>query len=100
MATIDKSEVRARLDIVAKTLDIPQTEIDDAMKRFNQSARPLADFCWRYGQSLDWVCTGDMRGLISTAAFERGWRPAWWTDEREEGHAAWLEHARQEVRAA
>jgi hypothetical protein len=38
------------------------------------SSDPLVEFAWTYGQSLDWILAGDLRGMICSAAARPWWR--------------------------
>ena len=63
----DYGAVRRRLDLIAEVFNIPDAEIKKAMNR--RTSMPMADFCRKYSQSLDFVLSGDIRGMIGLRGF-------------------------------
>jgi hypothetical protein len=66
---IDLAAVRRRIRLVAAALALRPTEIEDVMVGLatGDEAKLLA-FAEMYGQSLDWIVTGDMAPMLRTLA--------------------------------
>lgn len=73
---IDRNALLARLELIAAVLLIPDDQIaatytalcDDT----GESAEVFVKFAKRYGQSLDWIVRGDVRGMIARKAMLGG----------------------------
>jgi hypothetical protein len=71
-----KGDIRRRLEMIQKVAAttghciITDAEIKKAMNR--RTSIPMCDFCGRYGQSLDWVCMGDISGMIASRIVDAG----------------------------
>ena len=72
----ERAEIRARVQFVVDTinecygLDIPQSEVTAAMR----STKSLVDFAVRYGQSMDWLGSGNVRSMIMDRVHDAGLR--------------------------
>ena len=54
----------ARVELIASVLSIPDGDVTEA----THGDRGLIEFAGRYGQSLDWIVMGDIRGMIARLA--------------------------------
>ena len=68
MSCNEENESLARLELIASVLRMPDGEIDEA----RSGERNLIEYARRYGQSLDQIVDGDVRGLILKAS-RRTW---------------------------
>ncbi len=74
---IDRNAIRARLEVVIDALsrslgvEVPYSEVEDALAEDNNN---LIEFCIRYGQDIDWIVRGDLRGMVVRGAVEAGWQ--------------------------
>ena len=59
---LDLLAVRYRVELVAEALDLPASEVEQAMS--DPEDQSLVDFAHRYGQDLHWLLIGDLTGTL------------------------------------
>lgn len=61
---VDWNKIRARVEVAADSLDIPDTEVEAACANDDG----LLAFAARHNQSLDWLVLGDLRPMLRMRA--------------------------------
>jgi len=64
------TNIRKRLELIARERCIPSSEISKAMRGQN-----LITFCNAHDLSIDWVMGGDLKGLLRTIEWQRSTTP-------------------------
>ena len=69
----DLAAIRARVELVAKALELPASEVEWAMS--DPEGQSLILFAHQYGQDMDWLFVGDLRATLRVAWRRHGADP-------------------------
>ncbi|WP_457091847.1 hypothetical protein [Microvirga sp. P5_D2] len=64
---IDRNAILGRIEVIADCLELPEQDL----KAIAEDDDRLIEFAKEYGQSLDWLVMGDIRGYIRATLMGR-----------------------------
>jgi hypothetical protein len=68
-SAIDWAAVRQRIRLIGAALELPPTEIEEVVAELARgNETKLFAFAERYGQSLQWIVTGDLAPMLRKLA--------------------------------